>query len=398
MVRTTRGWAVVFCILALGGYARALDSAPAVPVPPPQSSQENPGPTGLVGNFELWDEKAPLPSPERLAYPEKAFDVVVHRADGEYQFLHDNAVVWHKNTLFAAWYNCPQGEIQGSSCIRGRRSRDAGHTWSQPEVIAADRKGEGVFYVPVTFLSRDGQLWAFVSNMAGHDLVTRCELFCLDAATGQWTSKGPIAGPFLPNCPPRLMADGNFVMAGRMATKPATTPEIPAVALSHGQDIDAEWEIVPMMRGTARPYTDFPESTVWLDGQDITAVVRGKLVFTSRDFGRSWYGPLRHNLPAEDSKPFALQFSTGQRCLLWNYPKSDGSYRALLVVAVSRPGEQRLVSMWKIRDGRAEALQAGPEWSYPCAVEQEGVLYIIYTSEKRHSVMTVVPLDSLRAK
>ncbi|MCL4693799.1 MAG: hypothetical protein KJ060_14965, partial [Candidatus Hydrogenedentes bacterium] len=79
--------------------------------------------------------------------------------------------------------------------------------------------------------------FAFVSNMVGHDLVTRCEVFQLDATAGRWTSRGYVAGPFLPNCPPLLMDDGYYLMAGRMASQSATTPEIPAVAISSGLDV-----------------------------------------------------------------------------------------------------------------------------------------------------------------
>lgn len=152
-----------------------------------------------------------------------------------------------------------------------------------------------------------------------------------------------------------------------------------------------------MMQNIAKPYTDYPESTVWVDGAHVTAVVRGRLVFTSQDYGRTWSGPFRHNLPAEDSKPFALKVSTGQRCLLWNYPEAPGTSRRLLTIAVSRPGEKELSSMWKIRHGDLDRLNVRPEWSYPCAVEHNGFLYIIYTSEKRHSVMTIVPLSSIAA-
>lgn len=351
----------------------------------------------LLGDFILWDNEVPLPSPEQLLYPRDAFDIVVHRMDAEFQFLHDNAVVWHNNTLFAAWYNCPKGEIVGSSCIRSRRSRDGGKSWSAVEVIAADDKGAGTYYVPVTFLSFKKQLYAFVANMVGHDLVTRCEVFRLEE-NNRWASHGYIAGPFLPNCPPLLMEDGHFIMAGRMAAEPATTPEIPAVAISSAQDVTAAWQVVPMLQTICRPYTDYPESTVWLDGANLTAIVRGRLVFLSHDYGRTWRGPYRHNVPAEDSKPFALKLSTGQRCLLWNYPEAPGSSRRLLTIAVSRPGEAKLVAMWKIRHGYAESLQVGPEWSYPYAVERDGSLYVIYTSEKKHSVMTVMPVASLKVK
>ena len=85
----------------------------------------------------------PFPRREDLSYPRRE-DVMVHRAGADgYDFLHDAAIVQHKGTLFAAWYNCPQGEMVGQSLIRGRRSQDGGRTWSGVEVIASDHKNKG---------------------------------------------------------------------------------------------------------------------------------------------------------------------------------------------------------------------------------------------------------------
>lgn len=349
----------------------------------------------IAGEFPLWDPMVPLPQFDDLAYPSDARDGVVHRADAAFRFLHDNAVVWHNQTLFAAWYNCPAAEIVGASCIRGRRSFDQGQTWSAVGTIAADEKGTGVFYVPVTFLSHQNRLLAFVSNMTGHDLVTHCEVFVLDESRQRWQSGGFIAGPFLPNSAPLKMADGNFIMAGRMTFHVGEKPETPAVAISNGENLTSRWKVVPLLHGTSRPFTAYPETTLWLDANQVTAVVRGRLVFTSPDFGKTWSGPFRHNLPAEDSKPYLLKLSTDQICLLWNYPEAPGTNRQLLTLAVSRPGERRLAAMWKIRHGFSRELQTGPEWSYPCAVEHAGRLYIIYTSEKKHSVLTTIPLDAI---
>ena len=61
---------------------------------------------------------------------------VLCRPDGEYGFLHDCAVISFKGTLFAAWYNCPEGEMVGKSVIRGRRSEDGGKTWSEIFTLA----------------------------------------------------------------------------------------------------------------------------------------------------------------------------------------------------------------------------------------------------------------------
>ncbi len=343
--------------------------------------------------FPLWDEQVPFPSIEHRSRPERAVDILVHRADEEYRFLHDNAVVWHGETLFAAWYNCPKAEIQESSLIRGRRSHDKGMTWSEIEVIAADYDEKGIFYVPVAFLSHDSKLYAFITNMVGHDLVTRCEVFILDEMTDRWQSHGFIADKFLPNCEPVLMEDGNFIMAGRVADQFRTKPETPAVAISNGKEVTQPWTIIRLMDEKLLTY---PETTVWVEGHRVTAISRDRQngkVFTSEDYGRNWVGPFSHNLPVENSKLYAGMLSTGQRYLVWNLPM--GERRNELVIGVSRPYENQLVAVWQIRHGPSEHLGTGPEWSYPYAVEHKGKLYVIYTSEKKHSAMTIIPVESL---
>jgi hypothetical protein len=354
---------------------------------------------GILPDYALWDARTPVPPVEELARPRGATDVMVHQADPAFGFLHDNAVAWHGDTLFAAWYNCPAWEMAESSCIRGRRSRDGGRSWSDIEIVAADEGGRGVLYVPVVFLSHEGTLFAFVSNMEGADRVTRCEAFALGRVSGRWVSRGFIAGPFLPNCAPLRMGNGNYIMAGRMARVPGAKPEMPAVAVSRGDAVTAPWTTIALADGeSALPHEPFPESTLWVNGPDITAVVRGGFVFSSPDYGRTWKGPFRHNLPAEASKLYAGTLSTGQRYLVWNRPDPGGAGRNLLTLAVGRPGGRELAAMWKLRQGYDQALQAGPQWSYPCAIEHAGNLYVIYTSEKKHSVLSIIPLDALAEK
>lgn len=354
--------------------------------------------------FALWDEGVPFPTRESLAFPGGATDVMVHRAGADgYNFLHDSAIVQHQGNLYAAWYNCPQGEMVGASLIRGRRSQDGGRTWSGVETIASDVRKQGIMYVPVAFLSHGGTLYAFITNMkGGPDLVHDCEVFVLDEKTNTWISRGFVAGPFLPNCAPQRLTDGNFIMAGRMADQPGQKPTIPAVAISRGADFARPWTLARLLptgklaEGHGIPC---PETTVLVEGRELTALVRrenaNSLVFFSHDHGRTWSDPCEHNFPMAPSKIYAGLLSTGQRYLLCNLPTSRR--RDLLVIAVSRPGEKTFVKMWKVRDGYAPDLKAGPEWSYPCAVEADGKLYVVYTSEKHHCAMTVIPVESLVA-
>lgn len=355
----------------------------------------------LATRFPLWQEGVPFPRPEDLSYPQGATDVMVHRSGSDgFDFLHDAAIVQHKGTLFAAWYNCPRGEMAGQSLIRGRRSQDGGRTWSGVEVIAADREKRGILYVPVAFASHRGTLYAFVTNMkGGPDLVHDCEAFVLDEKTNAWISRGFIAGPFLPNCAPQRLADGNFIMAGRTADQPGRKPTIPAVAISRGEDLTAPWSLVrllPTGKLADGQNIPFPETTVMVEGRQVTALVRrekgGSLIFFSQDDGRTWSEPHEHNFPMEGSKIYAGRLSTGQRYVLCNYPCA--TRRALLVIAVSRPGETALSKMWKIRDGYSPSLKSGPEWSYPCAIECDGKLWVVYTSEKHHCVLTTIPVKA----
>ncbi len=355
--------------------------------------------------YPLWEPTIPFPARDGLSYPEGAVDVVVHRAgEDQYNFLHDAAVVAHDGALFAAWYNCPEGEMTGESCIRCRRSTDAGATWSAPEVITSDAANAGILYVPVAFLSHAGTLYAFVSNMIGPDLVTACEIFVLepDSAVGAWRSAGFIAEGFLPNCAPVLMDDGHFIMAGRVAPSPGEKALIPAVAIGRAADPARPWEVLHLLpdgRAPGGAQLPYPETSVIVEGGEVTALVRNDhgnaLLLLSTDYGRSSSPPQEHNFPIGAAKAYAGVLSTGQRYLLSNTPASG--YRELLTLAVSRPGDTSFRAMWKIRDGYAGRLAAGPEWSYPCAVEHQGRLFIVYTSAKKHCVMTSAPISSLAA-
>jgi hypothetical protein len=254
--------------------------------------------------FALWDEGMPFPTRESLDSPDGAKHVMVHRAGADaYNFLHDSAIVQHKGNLFAAWYNCPRGEMVGESLIRGRRSQDGGHTWSGVETIASDVRKQGIMYVPVAFLSHGGTLYAFITNMkGGPDLVHDCEAFVLDEKTNAWTSRGFIAGPFLPNCTPQRMTDGSYIMAGRMADQRGRKPTIPAVAISRGEDLEAFGharivpEKVPMQKDCI------------FDLASVTKVVANATAFgVCVDDGSLRFGmPIRQALPDLSGRCFAV--------------------------------------------------------------------------------------------
>jgi len=341
---------------------------------------------------------------EDLPFPDGIQHVRVERSDSDrYHFLHDPAIEVHKGVLFAAWYNCPRHEIVGESLIRGRRSPDGGRTWSALEVIASDTSGDGTYYVPVQLLSHGGVLHAFVGTMqGGHDLIKSCAVYVLDEAANRWRARGEIADLFLPNCQPVRMDDGNWIMAGRAASRVGVKPFIPTVAISKGDDLTGRWTVVPLRGEMTSAHC--PETTVWVEGRSVVALTRNDTgsvpyVHESHDHGRSWSAVEKHPLRASAVKLYAGHLSTGERYAVFNLP-TDGEdgfrSRETLVIQVSHPGELAAAKTWRVQARTAS--DSPPAFHYPCAVEHDGRLYVIYTvgmASPRQCELAIIPIASL---
>lgn len=353
--------------------------------------------------YPLWSEALPFPPPEQVTRPVGAIDRLVHRADAEYAFLHDCTLAKRGGVLHAAWYNCPEYEMEGASVIRTRRSSDGGATWSGVETLSADPTGD-TLHVPPVLHNEGGTLYAWVLQMTAIDIPTSLLLYRLEEGT-TWRCLGEVAERFLPNGDPTRLPDGSYAMAGRMAFKAGTRPLHPAIAFCRGGDLTGPWEPVPL----TRPENPIgcPETGLIVTGQELTAIVRPgdweagdplrhARVATSADAGRTWSPLAESNLPMHPSKPFGGTLSTGARYLIFNCPGGGGGGRELLTLALSAPGEQAFSSLWAVQNGTAHAFDCGPEWSYPFAIEADGKLHIIYTAEKKHSVLTSIPLCSLK--
>lgn len=342
---------------------------------------------------------------EDLPFPAGIQHVRVERSNSDrYHFLHDPAIEVHKGVLFAAWYNCPRHEIVGESLIRGRRSPDGGRNWSAIEVIAADTSGDGTYYVPAQLLSHGSVLHAFVGTMqGGHDLIKSCAVYVFDETSNRWQPRGEIAGLFLPNCQPVRMDDGNWIMAGRTASRVGVKPFIPAVAISEGDDLTGRWTVVPLRGEMTSAHC--PETTVWVEGRSVVALTRNDtgsvpFVHESHDHGRTWAAVEKHPLKASAAKLYAGHLSTGERYVVFNLP-ADGESgfrsRETLVIQVSRPGELAAGKTWRVQ-GRTAADPASA-FHYPSVIEHAGQLFVIYTvgmSPPRQCELAIIPAASLQ--
>jgi hypothetical protein len=340
-----------------------------------------------------------------LLLPAAIEHVRIERSDSDrYQFLHDPAIEFHKGELFAAWYNCPEKEIVGESIIRCRRSKDGGKTWSALEVIAEDTSRDGTYYVPAQMLSHGGVLHAFVGKMKGHDLISTCAVYVLDEATNRWQPRGDIADLFLPNCQPVKMSDGNWIMAGRVASRFGVKPRIPAVAISRGDDLTGRWQVVPL-QAEELSTAHCPETTVWVEGRELLAITRNNtgampFVFASHDYGCTWSAVKDHAFTASTSKLYAGHLSTGQRYLVFNQPKEGEkgfNSRETLVIGVSRPGETALTKTWCVQNHSTPDRPTASH--YPCAIEHEGRLFVLYTAGlggRRQCELATIPIAFLQ--
>jgi hypothetical protein len=340
-----------------------------------------------------------------VTFPTGIEHVRVERSDSDkYDFLHDPAIELHKGEVFAAWYNCPKQEIVGESLIRCRRSKDGGRTWSALEVIAEDASRDGTYYVPAQLLSHGGVLHAFVGKMKGHDLITTCAVYVLNETTNRWQPRGDIADLFLPNCQPVKMTDGNWIMAGRVASRFGVKPYIPAVAISTGDQLTGRWKVVPLQAEELSP-AHCPETTVWVEGRELLALTRNNtgavpFAYASYDHGRTWSAVTDHRFTASTSKLYAGHLSTGQRYVVFNLPK-DGekgfNSRETLVIGVGRPGELALVKTWCVQEHSTP--DRPPASHYPCAIEHQGRLLVLYTAGRegrRQCELASIPIASLK--
>lgn len=325
---------------------------------------------------------------------------IVQRADAEFPFLHDTMVVPLAGRLLLAWYHCSEDEIQGRTVIRGRWSSDGGESWSEPELIAEDPSGR-LHMVPVTFSEYGGEIWAYVTEMTGHDRPTGYR--CVRYHGGAWETVCRRDDLVLFNTLPQTLGNGEWIVGGRAAYAPGAHPEIPVVAVSRPQS-PADWRVVrlpgPWDRGTFP--LRYPETALWADGNRISAFVRNDAgpaqVYESEDFGRTWSGPTDCGFPIAPAKLCAGSLPDGRRYLIFN-ARTDANDRSHLVMAIRRRGADGFERVLTLVRGEDRSINAGPYWHYPCACVFGDTLYVSCTSSgegvARHAALLRVPLDEL---
>jgi hypothetical protein len=353
--------------------------------------------------FPLWDERVPFPAFDEMPDLDIVTHVSVEKAQpGGYHYLHESAIAWHHDVLYVCWANHRLSEVNvKDELIRGRRSADGGFTWEPARIWVQAPWGGGESFNHPVLSSNQERLWGFFTRWEAERPDT--EVCTLDEATGRWESTGARIPGFLPFRPPMKMGDGNWILGGELFWYES------AVAISRGDDFTA-WDVVQIPRPEEIRLL-FPETALTDQGDRLVAMCRPHQAQTapvsvSEDCGRTWT-PLRlSNLPLAASQPYCSRLSTGQHYLITDNLEQG---RALLQIAVTRPGGREFCRVWKLRHqqypkvrvfggwGEGSRVEQPTEWSYPAAVEHDGKLYISYTQGKEDCVLSIVPVSVLEA-
>ncbi len=320
-----------------------------------------------------------------------------------FEFLHEAAIIKYKDTVFAAWYNCPKHELTGNCPICFSMSDDDGKTWCEPKILAEDKTGK-ILYCPPVFGIDDGKLYMFINQMVSPDHIHSLDFYVYDEKNKTFECLWSRPIPFKLNTNVYKMENGKLIMPGRIA-KLDGFPNTPAVLISDSGKIDAEWRVVKIQEnGTLPDGSEFvhPEVSLIIDKNKIYAFSRNDnrnvpIVYISEDFGENWSEPKTHNIPLSKTKLYSGTLSDGRRYLIGNVIEG----RKKLALFLSEPKEEKFSKCIVIQDGFSEKFGFGEVWHYPSAFENDGKLYVIYTVSvdsgwiKRRAVVTVIDLKKI---
>lgn len=340
------------------------------------------------------DAKKLLAADELLAKPSELkqapgrHSLVFRGEKGKSGFNLHSYIAHFDGRYWAAWSSAAVNEEDPDQHIRYATSRD-GHVWSEPAVLAPDPDGAAG---PQRWITRGlfvegGKLHALGALVESADYRNRgknvvwknLKLMRYTWSGQAWQDAGLYAGNCMNNFPPVRIAglyampcrDQNMSVSYLMTDNPANGWK--TVAVSNEP---------PFHRMDEPTVYEAPDGTVHLIVRDGTR--SGKLIrIVSHDKGATWDTPVSTNYPDATSKNFVLRLKNGVFCLINN---PDPKSRDPLAVTFSRDGwlydrplalrQRALPSRFALRP------RANGSFQYPHAMEHNGSLWMIYSTNK----------------
>ena len=268
--------------------------------------------------FSVWDPDVEFPAPENMRDPEIITQVEIERAvEGEWHYLHEASITWHKGLFYTAWANSRKFEnFNHDEIIRGKTSKD-GLTWSEVKVwMEAPALGATSFNCPLLF-STGEKLYGFFVAWYGEEHRPTTEIFVFNEEK-QVFEHQPGRGLkwFLPFGRPQKLPNGNWMISGEDYWWQS------CVAISKGDDF-LSWEMHripnPEHKEEGAFTLRFPESATYRDGDRLVNFCRPDNryepfvapVAVSFDWGESWSEMELSNFAHARSQP--LHRNTEQR-------------------------------------------------------------------------------------
>lgn len=322
-------------------------------------------------------------------------------------FLIGCAIEEYKGVLYASWATGPEGIGENSPYehVRVKRSIDEGITWQDEKILAPVVDGKRN-HSHGSFWSIKDTLNFFASNFLGHfrsevngrktyntDVYT--ERFYLDEVTGTWVSKGKVIDDFFPMDEPRLMPNGNYIMAGFDQFHQVK------VSISNKENA-SEWKTVLVPQELLY---GVPEPTALVLKDKIVLVIRNYArpddgehfcISESSDNGKTWTTVGLSNLYADQTKPYAGVLSNGL-----SYLVSTLHDREWINISLGYNGHfEKIFRLRKGKPGYRTYFKAGKsktprEWAYPYCIEYNKKLYITYHQNKLDAELTIIPIKLL---
>lgn len=353
-------------------------------------------------------DPAQLGQPDRQWYLPKDFplvkaqhSVVFKGVKGDSGFNLHSYIAYFDNRFWAIWSSAKEDEEDPDQHLRYATSTD-GHTWTASAVLAADPDGDSG---PLRWIARgiwveNGHLQALGARVASADYGKRgkqavwkdLNLFHFTWNGTAWVDQGIFAKACMNNFPPTKLGDDTAMVCRDenmdlfMATRPP--------------DSAGDWTRVPLT--AAPPFDHMDEPTWYQDGDGVIHMLirdntKSKRILRaiSRDGGKSWTKPVYTNYPDATSKHFSGRLSDG-RYFLVNNPNPDARYP----IAISTSTDGWVFDNPKIlRDAPPETYKArlGGRigFQYPHAIEHNGSLWVIYSTNKADIEISELPLTAL---
>jgi hypothetical protein len=349
---------------------------------------------------QLLKDPASLSEPQAIPLAQGRTSMVFQGQEKVSAFNLHSYIARHDGRFWAIWSSAGVGEEDPDQFVRYATSTD-GHTWSESKTLVADPDGPDG---PARWIARgiylDGgkltALAAYIEDAAygqrgKAEVWPKLRLMRFEWDGDSWLDRGVFADDCMNNFPPERLGSALAMVCrdSRMEVK---------MALS---DSPGVWKITPIHN--APPYDRMDEPTFYATANgEVHMIIRDNnrsgflLRALSRDNGKTWTAPVRTNYPDATSKNFPGRLTNGWYYLINNpNPKK----RDPLAISFSRDGwefEKPLAVRRGAPDRRfAGRAKGSGSLQYPHAIEHNGSLWIIYSTNKEDIEITEIPLSTL---